>query len=106
MAENWFPSSPPGAPSPAWEHQFGNPDTKHGKPGQLDRLGASPIRSYVPGYSGHVPVVQEKIGGGAWKPSSPYKLEDEPRLVETLSSTTSAQRPLHGTQPTSNHRAA
>ena len=69
------------APSPAYEHQFGNPDTKHGKPG-ADTKAEALIRQYIPGYSGHTPAQLDKIGGGAWKPNSPYGLGDQPVLVD------------------------
>ena len=62
------------AKSPAFEHQFGNPDTKHGQPG-AEVVAEAKLRPYMPGYSGHIPATLEKIGGGAWAPTDPYGLK-------------------------------
>jgi len=66
--------TPAGADAPAaWVHQFGNPDTKHGHPGAAV-LVEDGVRPYVPGYSGHSPNHKDKIGGGAWQPTTPYEI--------------------------------
>ena len=73
--------------SPAYWHQFGNPDTKHGKPG-ADVKAEEKIRPYIPGYSGHIPSTLDKIGGGAWSPTKPYALagpgEDKGKAVPPM----------------------
>jgi len=69
------------APSPAHDHQFGNPDTKHNKPGSEVKAEAF-IRPYMAGYGGHTPAQQDRIGGGSWKPVAPYGLNDSPKLVD------------------------
>ena len=83
LSSDWFTfgDQPEDQRSPAYDHQFGNPDTKHGPPG-ADTKAEAMIRNYVPGYSGHSPAVRDEIGGGMWKPTVPYKTGDSPQLVD------------------------